>query len=60
MHKLVHLKRKIAWYVFFAVILIFLLLLDHAVDKMSVSLANEVRKYIMNLILYQISDSGFL
>ena len=53
MHKLVHLKtKKIAF------ILIFMLPLDHAVDKMSESHANEIWKYIMNLILFQISDLG--
>ena len=35
-----------------AVIYIFLLLLDQAVDKMSVSHANEIFKYIMNLIMF--------
>ena len=59
-HKLVHLEKKSAWYFFVvAVILIFLLPLDHAVNKMSVSHANEIWKYNMNLILFQISDFGF-
>ena len=40
----------------FAVILTFLLPLDHEVDKMSLSHANEIWKYIMNLIFFQISD----
>ena len=45
--------------IFFAVIFTFMLTLDHAVDKMSVSNMNEIRKYIINLILFQISDLGF-
>ena len=43
----------------FAVILIFLLPSNHVVDKMSVSHANEIWKYIMNLILFQITDFLF-
>ena len=41
---------------FLAVILIFLLPLDHAVEKMSLSHANEIWKDIMNL--FQMSDFG--
>ena len=41
-----------------AVILIFLLPSDHAVDKMSVSHANEIWKHIMNLILFQVTGFG--
>ena len=37
----------------FAVILIFLLPLDHAVDKMSVGHANENEIYIPNFILFE-------
>ena len=48
-------EKKIMFYPF-AVILNFLLPLDHEVDKMSLSQENEVWKYIMNLILFQISD----
>ena len=44
---------------FFAAIFIFLLPLDHEVDKMSESHGNEIWKYIMNLILFQISYLGF-
>ena len=45
--------------IFFAVIFIFMLPLDHAVDIMSVSHMNEIWKYILNLNLFQISDLGF-
>ena len=44
---------------FFAANLIFLLPLDNAVDKMSVSHAKEICKLILTLILFQISDWGF-
>ena len=52
-------EKKLHGMFFFAVILIFLLPSDHAVDKISVSHANEIWKYIMNLIWFQISDFGF-
>ena len=51
-------REIIASYVF-EVILIFMLPLDHAVDKMSVNHANEILKNIMNSVLFQISDFGF-
>jgi hypothetical protein len=46
--------------VFFGAIFVFVLPLDHAVDKMyvTVSHANEIWKYILTLILFQISDWG--
>ena len=46
-------EKKIMIYPF-AVILTFLLPLDHEVDKMCLSHANGIWKYIMNLILFQI------
>ena len=42
----------------FAAILIFLLPIDHAVDKMSVSHAKKIWKYILTLILFQKNDLG--
>ena len=39
-------EQKIAWYFCFAVILIFMFPLDHAVDKMYVSLTIEILEYI--------------
>ena len=44
---------------FFAAILIFLLPVDHAANKMSLNHAKEIWKYILTLILFQISDWGF-
>ena len=47
-----------SWYVFCSY-LNFLLPLDHAVDKMFLRHANEILKYILNLIMFKICDLGF-
>ena len=51
LHKSVHLERKNFLLSIVAFILIFLVPSDHVVDKMCVSHGNEIRKYVMNLIL---------
>ena len=43
----------------FAVNLMFMMPSDHAVDQMYVSLANKILKYILNLIVFQITDLVF-